>query len=56
MYLPRLAGQHAQYLASQLRAFREHSRTSPNMVMHTVVENIADSEIEAVARFLSVME
>ncbi|MCK9985069.1 MAG: hypothetical protein AzoDbin1_01541 [Azoarcus sp.] len=56
MYLPRLAGQHAQYLAAQLRAFREHSRTSPNMVMHTVVENIADPEIEAVARFLSVME
>ncbi|NMG45156.1 c-type cytochrome [Aromatoleum toluvorans] len=56
MYLPRLAGQHAQYLASQLRAFRDHSRSSPNMVMHTVVENIADPEIESVALFLSVME
>ncbi|AYH43120.1 c-type cytochrome [Azoarcus sp. DN11] len=56
MYLPRLAGQHAQYLASQLRAFRDYSRSSPNMVMHTVVENIDDPEIESVARFLSVME
>lgn len=56
MYLPRLAGQHAQYLRAQLRAFREHSRSSPNMVMHTVVENIADADIDAVAEFLSVME
>ncbi|NMG76383.1 c-type cytochrome [Aromatoleum diolicum] len=56
IYLPRLAGQHAEYLAAQLRAFRSHSRTSPNMVMHTVVENITDPEIEAVAQFLSVME
>jgi len=56
IYLPRLAGQHAEYLAAQLRAFRDHSRTSPNMVMHTVVENITDPEIEAVAQFLSVME
>lgn len=56
MYLPRLAGQHAQYLRSQLIAFREHSRSSPNMVMHTVVETISDADIEAVAEFLSVME
>jgi cytochrome c553 len=56
IYLPRLAGQHAEYLAKQLRAFRDHSRSSPNMVMHTVVENISDTEIEAVAQFLSVME
>lgn len=56
MYLPRLAGQHAQYLRSQLKAFREHSRSSQNMVMHTVVETITDADIEAVAEFLSVME
>ena len=56
LYLPRVAGQNPQYLATQLRAFRDHSRTSPNMVMHTVVENISDGEIDAVAEFLSVME
>lgn len=56
IYLPRLAGQHAKYLGAQLRAFRDHSRTSPNMVMHTVVQNITDGQIEAVAQFLSVME
>lgn len=56
IYLPRLAGQNAQYLVAQLRAFRDFSRTSPNMVMHTVIENISDGEIVAVAEFLSVME
>ena len=56
MYLPRLAGQHAEYLRSQLKAFREHSRSSQNMVMHTVIETISDADIEAVAEFLSVKE
>jgi len=56
IYLPRLAGQHAKYLAAQLRAFRDQSRSSPNMVMHTVVENLSEPEIEAVAQFLSTME
>lgn len=56
LYLPRLAGQHPQYLARQLRAFRDYSRKSPNMVMHTVVENITDPEIDAVAQFLGAME
>lgn len=56
LYLPRLAGQNVQYLVAQLRAFRDYSRTSPNMVMHTVVENISDAEIDAVAEFLSIME
>lgn len=56
MYLPRLAGQHARYLKRQLHAFRDHSRSSPNMVMHTVIETISDEDIDAVAQFLSTME
>ncbi|HJV26708.1 MAG TPA: c-type cytochrome [Aromatoleum sp.] len=56
IYLPRLAGQNVKYLVGQLHAFRDYSRTSPNMVMHTVVENISDAEIDAVAEFLSIME
>lgn len=56
IYLPRLAGQHAKYLASQMHAFQNQSRSSPNMVMHTVIENITDAEIDAVTQFLSVME
>lgn len=56
MYLPRLAGQHAQYLETQLHAFLDYSRSSPDMVMHTVIENITETEINAVAYFLSGME
>jgi len=56
MYLPRLAGQHAQYIRKQIRAFLDHSRSSPDMVMHKVVENISESEIEAAAQYLSGLE
>jgi cytochrome c553 len=56
MYLPRLAGQHARYLERQLHAFRDHSRTASDPVMHTVVENLDEGEIVAVARFLSGMK
>lgn len=53
MYLPRLAGQHAKYLVAQLHAFRDQSRVAPDMVMHTVIENVSDAGIVAVAQFLS---
>lgn len=56
LYLPRLAGQHPEYLARQLRAFRDESRQSPNMVMHTVVQNLTEAEIEAVSVFLGAMK
>ncbi len=56
MYLPRIAGQHAKYIEKQIHAFLDHSRGSPDMVMHKVVENISEPEIEAVAQFLSGME
>jgi len=56
MYLPRLAGQHAKYLAAQLHAFREQSRVSAGLVMHTVVKNVTDAEIAAVTQFLSGMK
>ena len=53
MYLPRVAGQHARYIRKQIHAFLDQSRSSPDMVMHKVVENITEAEIEAVAQFLS---
>jgi len=56
MYLPRLAGQHAKYLVAQLHAFRDQSRVAPDMVMHTVIENVSDAGIVAVAQFLSGMK
>ncbi|WP_332672756.1 c-type cytochrome [Aromatoleum sp.] len=56
IYLPRLAGQHAKYLVAQLHAFRNQSRVAPDMVMHTVIQNVTDAEIAAIAQFLSGMK
>lgn len=51
--LPRLAGQHADYIELQLRRFIERSRTTDQMLMHTVASNMTDAEIRAVSYFLS---
>ena len=47
---PRLAGQHAEYLVRQMQILRAGQRNS--RVMHGVVEDVSDSEIEAVATYL----
>lgn len=49
--IPRLAGQHASYLKSQLEAFRSLSRA--NDVMHANTKDMTDSEIEAVSSYLA---
>lgn len=56
MYLPRVAGQNAEYIERQIRAFLKQTRTSPGMVMHTVVESMSEAEIGATSHFLSVMK
>ena len=49
---PRLAGQHANYLAEQLRHFRSGSRTSdPQAVMRRVAGPLSDREIDAVSNY-----
>lgn len=49
---PALAGQHAVYTASQLRAFRDGTRTSdPNEMMRYIGGRITDEEIDAVAEY-----
>lgn len=51
---PRLAGQHAEYLESQLRAFRAGERVNdPNQMMRTVAAKLDDREIRAVAEYIS---
>jgi cytochrome c553 len=47
---PRLAGQHAEYLVKQMQMMRETLRDS--RVMHSVVGDLSDSEIVAVATYL----
>lgn len=51
--LPRLAGQVASYLATQLRNFSTRVRTNDNAVMHTIAARMTQAEILAVAEYLS---
>jgi cytochrome c553 len=51
---PRLSGQHAQYTAAQLRAFRSVERSNdPNQMMRAIAARMSDQEIAAVADYIS---
>lgn len=51
---PRLAGQHAPYIAEQLRHFRSGSRTSdPDAMMRIIAARMTDSEIDAVSNYVA---
>jgi cytochrome c553 len=49
---PRLAGQHADYIASSLKAYRDGGRTN-NAVMTQVAAKMNDREIKAVSDYLA---
>jgi cytochrome c553 len=51
--LPRIAGQHAQYVEKQLREFDQRVRTNDNEVMHQIARKLDDLEVKAVAAYLS---
>jgi cytochrome c553 len=51
--LPRLGGQHAQYVENQLRAFSKRERTNDNAVMHTIASKLTELELKAVAAYVS---
>ena len=51
--LPRLAGQHAQYIERQLRAFGRRERSNDNAVMHAVASRLDEQQLKAVASYLS---
>ena len=52
--IPRLAGQHAEYTASQLRAFRTEERANDvNKVMHTIATRMSEREMQAVSEFIA---
>jgi len=49
---PRVAGQYAEYLATQLRSFRDGARANdPNGMMRGVASRMSDREIKAVAEY-----
>ena len=51
---PRLAGQHSEYVATQLNAFRAGERANDaNNMMRAVAARLTDKEIAAVAEYLS---
>lgn len=54
--LPRLAGQVAAYLETQLRRFGSRARTNDNAVMHTIAAKMTEAEIKAVAEYLSTLD
>jgi cytochrome c553 len=49
---PRVAGQYAEYLAAQLRAFKDGGRANdPNGMMRGVAARMSEREIKAVAEY-----
>ncbi len=51
--LPRLAGQYAGYIETQLKQFGKRERTNDNAVMHAIVVKMTPLEMAAVAEYLS---
>lgn len=51
---PRLAGQHADYVATQLKAFRAGERANdPNQMMRASASKLSDKDIAALAEYIS---
>jgi cytochrome c553 len=49
---PRLAGQHAEYIATQLKSFRDGARANdPNGMMRGVAARLSEREIRALAQY-----
>lgn len=48
---PNLAGQKAEYLVAQLKAFRDGTRQNP--IMAPMAKNLTDADIENVAAYFS---
>lgn len=50
---PRVAGQHAEYTAAELREYRSGQRTTDmNSIMRDIAQRMTDEEIEAVANYI----
>ncbi|OOG22956.1 cytochrome c4 [Thioalkalivibrio denitrificans] len=51
---PKVAGQHAQYSADQLRQFRDNARANDaGRMMRNTVRRMTDEEIEAVSQYMA---
>lgn len=54
--LPRLAGQHAAYIETQLKKFNSRERTNDNAIMHTIASKLTELEAKAVSNYISGMK
>lgn len=51
---PVIGGQHKAYLLKQLKDFRNDDRmNSPNVIMNRILRSLSDSELEALAEYVS---
>ncbi|WP_333707418.1 c-type cytochrome [Tepidimonas ignava] len=50
--LPRLAGQHPQYIVRQVQAFKERGGSRDNAIMRVMSLRLSELELEAVAAYL----
>ena len=51
--VPRLAGQRSEYLASEMRAYRDGKRQGGDTIMAAALYGVSDADIDALAHFLS---
>lgn len=51
---PRLAGQHAEYIEAQMKAWRSGARANdPNRMMQSIAAKMSDAQIKAVADYIA---
>ena len=51
--IPRLAAQRSDYLAAEMRAYRDNKRKGADTIMAAVLYGVSDADIDALAHFLS---
>lgn len=49
---PRLGGQHASYVADNIKAYASGARKSPNGMMEGIAQRMSEEEIKAVSNFI----
>jgi cytochrome c553 len=54
--VPRVAGQHHDYIVKQLHDFREGRRTNDAGNMSSVSKTLSDQDIDDLAHFLSTLD
>ena len=51
--IPRVAGQHPEYVVKQLKAFKERSRTNDAGNMTSVAQTLSEEDIETLAHYIA---